>query len=470
MIQYIMVKLVRLVGSDSDIIRNYFDSGISLSAHSKIALQNLAVEFNDDLVREFFVIDANTNTFDLTAENQTVTINLDYTGSEQEYTLDELLTEITNKCNFTPNNGQYLDYEAGLHGDHFQLYGQLADLSLGNISTAWRITKGDVGVGGSVNVGSVITGPLTTDFNIVSKYVAPRVSNTMRFRLPNVATNRATCQFSFGLVDANDATETILLGGEVFDTGAAVRMRTIVNGGVDQTGVVNILNNYYLQFFYDGNGQSRLVQFNTGGVAVQETINLPQQSDTFMSRSVRWVLKFPNGSNISVGQGAAGNAIQNTVLSTVATAEELTTSVFNSTISIPANSRLRKYLGFPNGTGSNRGDPAVIIAKGEIDGDSQLAGILVTLNRGILDSYDGESGKTANILAVINEFSKNKSGVSYSTDYPVKIPLKNATDINMQDLSVSFLNQATTMTANSRPLQFSGKAVVTLLLYDEGEG
>lgn len=454
-----MVKYIRVVGSNSDEIRNSMRPAPDVAPGSRIALDNLTVEFDEALIQEYYTVDGDNSTFQLGADYDFVTVNLDYTGTEQEFTLAEFLQNIEANCNFTPNGNKSLDYHAYRDGNYFVLKGVKTGLTLANVNTEWNVTSGTPTVAAGSAVGNAADPAGST---IVSKLLAPRVQSAMRGQIAAVG---ATKDFEFGLVDANDATETIIIGAAVKWNGTDSRWTAIENG-VDVDVGYNVSANHIAEMRYLGAGAWRIYLRRGNNIQAASVYNGTPITKDVATQSLKWVIKFPTGSDAKFGAGVAANAIQATFTSSdsmLQSGEFLKTSIFTSSINIPVSS-LRKYLGFPDGTGTVRGDPAHLKGSAEMDGDTRLPGVIVSLDSGVIDGYDGEGRNLSSIIAIVNQFVKNKAGIVYESPFPKPVDLNLAYPRKMSDFVITFINQA-----NGDRLKFSGKAVVSLLLYGPDE-
>jgi hypothetical protein len=131
---------------------------------------------------------------------------------------------------------------------------------------------------------------------------------------------------------------------------------------------------------------------------------------------------------------------------------------------------LAHYLGFPGlGPYTESGDPAVINGLTNLNPDFQTAGILVTVDPLTLDSYDGDTRSNTkkgrdSILAVLNSTDNFGRNVNLDVNFPVALGIRNAKELNINQLSIRFKDQA-----NGQVLQFSSNAVVTLVIYGPDE-
>jgi hypothetical protein len=136
---------------------------------------------------------------------------------------------------------------------------------------------------------------------------------------------------------------------------------------------------------------------------------------------------------------------------------------------------LANYLGFATaGPFTGRGDPAVITSPAPINPDFQTAGILITIDPLVLDSYDGDTrtiitdrgGKKGrdSILAVLNSTENFGRNINIDVNFPVALDIKNARDYNLNQLSLRFKDQS-----NGQVLEFAKNAVATLVIYGPNE-
>ena len=467
-----MVKLLRCIGdvtqSDTE-IRARFDDPLIVKANSKVALLNCKVQFPNIIAEGQITIITGVNDT-LTVDGTEVTIPAGVYGVGSAAGLDGTLEAlIALDCGTLGSATVGVDYRVDIGSNltnQFELTKTASSLALAKWDD-WLAIEGTPDLTTDGVYKSDLTYPDAEQ--VISQYRVPNASfqfqATVSAVSPNVLNGPDDNGWSFGVFGG--LTEQYEIG--VFDSGA------------DHVYFYRDMNN-------DPNGYNVLSPALTSAVGDILTISRSSDTVTFsvkrggaVVRTATTTLDFEDIFGVYDDSPSPFAFIKNLdpLLELSDVKLTLTESGVESTLrTIPTNLRLElgsqslaHYLGFAGlGPFTNIGDPAVIKSPTPINPDFQTAGVLVTIDPLVLDSYDGDTRGTTgkkgrdSILAVLNSTENFGRNINLDVNFPVALDVKNARDFNVNQLSIRFKDQS-----NGGILQFAKNAVVTLVIYGPDE-
>ena len=447
-----MVKMITLMGQDSDRLRNSFNDNIIISPKSKVALLDAYAEFNSALVKDYFTIDDNSNTFEIYADSY---VPVECTIQNGEYNLLQFMEYFQQACNRTTINvANYMDITANTDKGFFQLAARKALFSIAKFDTAWNINTGTP----VLNAGS-ITGNGADNMEIFCKYAVPRQSGRI------ATTVQALGDGTISLYAGGDLLYSIIISAGVYRVDNGLVNVIVPDNGTMGGAIGDPINAQVGDLIVISHSDQSVGADLIRAGGASKAVDAIEIDDVSYINRWEYVIKIPGGQTTKFGADTGGDATYCTVLSpeSINSPEHLTTATTNFGIIIQdAYLPLRKYTGIRSGGARGSGDPAIVTGDFPIDGDGRLPGINVVLRRGILESYDGQTGKQFNSIAKLH-LEKHSTGVNTRMQ-PIAIDLNNTREENYKNWEVVFLAEA-----DATPLSFSGKAVVTLVVYGEDE-
>jgi hypothetical protein len=451
-----MVKLLRCIANvtqSNTEIKARFDDPLIIQANSKIALLNCKAQFPALEADGIFTITQGVNdTFKVDGYDTTIPAGTYFLVGGPSGLEDVLERVIALNCGTSdtgPLRFSGTDYRVSFSDYKFSLSKLSCPLSTAEFDDDWDLIAGT---------------PTISDGNFAGEGIV-----FSSYAIPNSAFGmKATVQASSG----------------VWDMGAYSDVPRYIIG-------TNVSNQYVFEFF--GSGDQT---FSEGTLAPTTT---PQAGDvieiyrifenvtfsvrrgnTQILKDTRTVTYNQQGTFVNVSPKPYGYINSNDsvldlediqfTLTEIGNDSLLRTITTNLSLQFDSQS-LAHYLGFPGlGPYTESGDPAVINGLSNLNPDFQTAGILVTIDPLTLDSYDGDTrsinGKKGrdSILAVLNSTDNFGRNVNLDVNFPVALGIKNAKELNINQLSIRFKDQA-----NGQVLQFAPNAVVTLLIYGPDE-
>jgi hypothetical protein len=456
-----MVKLIRLKGDstkNNKEIRNIFSDSISLSKNSRIALRSCKVDFLSSIDQE---------QYDLTADGeykyylggdsgfkQTVTVPSGVYSSANALLRAMQISANSSLTHPTLFSGVHNIWKVEQDRAILEVY--RAQLSDAQFATDWIQLDGQ-----DLTLGlSTITSSGDGDNRVILPQIIPLVNASF-----NATINPAIPSaggFSISAVKFDDAGTA--MWGMTYDT-ASNHYSMIVNGlPTIDTGVAR-LSGDEITISKEGDKFSFLVQRSVasgGNVVVNQEQTLP--ASVLALQSLFWAIDMDENSGT---QFSLSNCDCFALSKLTPTLTSLSSEVpVDVHVNFGKGNELSHYLGFPDSTYENQGQPAVIRGERNIKGKLTYSGIMINILGLDLDSYTGASGTQPNNLNILDVLypDNSSSAIQYIVNDPLKLDVKNSNPIVVRDLTLAFVRDDT-----GSQLEFIGTPVVVLEVYDEDE-
>ena len=452
-----MVKLIRLKGDstkNNKEVRNIFSDTITLGKNSRIALRSCKVDFLSGI---------NAEEYDLTADGQ-YTYSIDGLGNEIVTVASGVYTSanaLVRALQISANSSLVgIDVFDGVHNiwkieqDRALLEVYRGRLSNAGFSTDWQQTVGD---GSDLTLTSTtITSAGAEDNQLILPQVIPLVNAyfeaTVNSSIP------AAGAFSIGAVRWDN--DSHLLWGMEFDKTAGEYNVIVDNVVVYNSGVARISGDNITIGKY-GDKVYLTVLRSAGDEVISEQFTLP--ATVLNVQSSFWRIAMDENSSTQFSLNNCECIALEHLNPTLTLTAEVPVDV---KVNFGVSNELSHFLGFPDKSYENQGQPAIIRGERNIKGILTYSGIMLNIIGLDLDSYTGASDKQPRNLNILDVLYPNntKSSIEYIVNDPLKLNVKNSAPMGLRDLTMSFVRDDT-----GALLEFIGTPIIVLEVYDEDE-
>ena len=230
---------------------------------------------------------------------------------------------------------------------------------------------------------------------------------------------------------------------------------------LDENNVVQALTNPYVPAiddkfeFYKYGNTIQLIVFDAGGT-LQVDLTQVLTSNVLSVQSVQYIIDIDNGSTASL-KLCAHTAINHVSPIILSATKHVT---MQATFSI----LMRHYLGFDEESYEFDGDPAQLEGENQPKGLSRYPGVMISIRGLDLESYSGFVGKTSTDTSFlgVTRLQDNFTTLDYKPNNATMLDMRNYTDVNIRNLSVSFIQD----NAGQKQLEYYGQPVVVLEIHE----
>lgn len=456
-----MVKLIKLRGNSdkSDVeIRNHFSDSIRVKPNSKIALRSAYADlFTQPTAIKFPLIEAAQYTYNLGGTTPDLTI----TVPKSEYqSISALLRAMQVAGNgYDPADdvyvGTHLVWDAINAPQNGRLRIYKAQKDNAGYSTEW-VWDDETVFSTYDDTDFVLAGTATEPVFGHLPYIIPLVSSEYSFLYSVID------DITVAAGEYDDPTSN-LWGMKVDSTGTGNYL-AIVNGVAVDTGVAPAVDDLVI-IKKEGDGFTLSVTDSGGSDKLTYTNTL--NADTLAKQSLFYRIAAPATSTASLTDSElyVVDSLEPTELGATAV-------TVDANLKFPQSNagtiEMQHYLGFKEAAYTNKGDPATFVSETHVQGSVQYPGVMLTIDGLDLDTYNGTPDsypQQLNILDVIYPEEK-LTKVRYEPPYPMRLDLKNPSEIVIRDLTLHFAQEDGN---NIKYLKFKGSPVIVLEIAESGE-